>query len=84
VVSGERAGEAAHALLHEGDANALADYEQDLRDQYAESLARAVDRRRELERAWNTPAAKRDAVHRRGWIAFADYFSGEATCRDAA
>ena len=84
VVSGERGGEAAHALLHEGDENALADYEQDLRDQFAESLTRAVERRRELERAWNTPAAKRDAVHRRGWIAFDDYFSGEATCCDAA
>jgi len=84
VVSGERAGEAAHALLHEGNHNALADYEEDIRDQYSESLARAVERRRELERAWNTPAAKRDVVHRRGWIAFADYYSGGETCRDAA
>ncbi|MDP2240062.1 MAG: NAD(P)/FAD-dependent oxidoreductase [Burkholderiales bacterium] len=84
VVSGERAGEAACALLHEGNQNALADYEEDIRDQYAESLARAVERRRELEHAWNTPAAKCDAVHRRGWIAFADYYSGGETCRDAA
>lgn len=84
VVSGERAGEAAHALLHESDEHALADYEEDIRDQFAEALARAVERRRELERVWNTPAAKRDAVHRRGWIAFAEYFSGETTCRDAA
>lgn len=84
VVSGERAGEAAHVLLHESNQNALADYEEDIRDQYTESLARAVERRRELERAWNTPAAKRDAVHRRGWIAFDDYYSGGATCRDAA
>lgn len=84
VVSGERAGQAAHALLHEGEERALADYEEDIRDQFAESLERAVARRRELERAWHTPAAKRDAVHRRGWIAFAEYFSGDAACRDAA
>lgn len=84
VISGERGAEAAHAWLHEGGGKALAEYEEDMRDQYAESLARAVERRRELERAWHTPAAKSDAVHRRGWIAFADYFSGDATCRDAA
>jgi geranylgeranyl reductase family protein len=84
VVSGELAGEAAHALLNEGKRRALADYEEDIRDQYADSLARAVERRRELERVWHTPSAKRDAVHRRGWIAFADYFSGDEICRDAA
>lgn len=84
VASGERGAEAAYALLHGGDGNALADYEEDIRDQFAESLARAVERRCELERAWNTPIAKRDGAHRRGWIAFSDYFSGEETCRDAA
>lgn len=84
VVSGERAAQAAQALLLEGKANALADYDEDIRDQYAESLARAVERRHELERIWNTPAANRDAAHRRGWIAFADYFSGETPCRNAA
>lgn len=84
VISGERAGEAAHALLREGDRNALAAYEADLREQFGESLARAVERRRELERVWRTPAARSDAPHRRGWIAFPEYFSGEAACRDAA
>lgn len=84
VVSGERAGQAAHALLQQGDENALADYEEDIRDQYQESIMRAVARRRELAQVWNTPVARRDAVHRRGWIAFPDYFSGEAACRDAA
>lgn len=82
VVSGERAAEAAQALLREGDEHALADYEQDLREQFEESIARAVERRRELERAWHTPAARSDAVHRRGWIAFPEYFTEEATCCD--
>ena len=82
VVSGERAAQAAQALLQQGDEHALADYEQDLREQFAESIARAVQRRRELERAWHTPAARSDAVHRRGWIAFPEYFTEEATCCD--
>jgi geranylgeranyl reductase family protein len=82
VVSGERAAQAAHALLRQGDEDALADYEQDLREQFAESIARAVARRRELERVWHTPAAGSDAVHRRGWIAFPEYFTEEVTCCD--
>jgi flavin-dependent dehydrogenase len=82
VVSGERAAQAAQALIRQGDEHALADYEQDLREQFAESIARAVERRRELERAWHTPAAGSDAAHRRGWIAFPEYFTEEATCCD--
>jgi len=84
VVSGERVGEAARALLHEHDEGALVDYEEDIRDQFGESVARAVNRRRELERVWNTPRAGNDGMHRRGWIAFPDYFSEETICRDAA
>lgn len=75
VVSGERAGEAAAAHLQGGRDNALADFEDDIRDQYEASLARAVGRRRWLEQQWTTPAAMRDATHRRGWIAFSEYFS---------
>lgn len=84
VVSGERAGEAAQALLRADDEDALEDYEEDLCDQFSESIARAVERRHELERVWNTPRAGNDGVHRRGWIAFPDYFSEETICRDAA
>jgi len=84
VVSGERAGEAAHALIAQNKTDALNDYEEDIRDQFADSLARAVRRRRELARIWNTPRARSDAAHRRGWIAFREYFSEEAACRDAA
>jgi geranylgeranyl reductase family protein len=80
VVSGERAGEAAHALLHEGVAGALAGYEEDIRDQFEGSIARGLARRRELERAAREGAARSDAVQRRGWIAFPEYFDEEATC----
>lgn len=84
VVSGERAGEAAHALIAQGKAGALADYEEDIRDQFSETLERAVERRGELARIWNTPQATIDSAHRRGWIAFHEYFQRENQCRHAA
>lgn len=74
VVSGERAGEAAADWLA-GDAEALADYEEDVRDQFEETLRRAVARRQFLETCWGTPAARRDQIMRRGWIAFDEYFA---------
>lgn len=74
VASGERAAEAAAALIVRGEAGALADYEADMREQFGESLARGLARRQELERIWNTPGAVRDAPHRRGWIAFDEYY----------
>lgn len=76
VVSGERAGEAAHAWIAASDDCALRDYEEDIRDQFEVSIARALVRRRELERAWRECSAHTDAVQRRGWIAFEDYFQG--------
>ncbi|MFW2134557.1 geranylgeranyl reductase, partial [Ectothiorhodospira haloalkaliphila] len=42
---------------------------------YGPSLERAVARRRELGRVWHRPEAREDAVHRRGWIAFGEYFN---------
>lgn len=86
VVSGERAGEAAAAFLGGEGERALAAFEEDLREQFEQSLARAVARRRWLERHWNTAPARQDAVHRRGWIAFPEYFSNETSliAEDAA
>lgn len=72
VVSGERAGEAAAAFLH-GDAKALREYEFDIRDQYEASLRRAVDRRNLLWRGER--GSNPDAAHRRGWVAFEEYFA---------
>jgi geranylgeranyl reductase family protein len=86
VISGEHAGDAACALLLRNDPQALAAYGEDMRDQFEESIARAVRRRRELDRIWRTPRAHTDAAHRRGWIAFEEYFAEdeEVACRDAA
>lgn len=75
VISGERAGQAAVAYLQLNKHNALDDYEEDIRDQYEASLERAVLRRTEMAEFWNTPVAQNNAMHRKGWIAFPDYFA---------
>lgn len=75
VVSGERAGEAAARLLEAHDANALTDFEEDIRDQFEAAIARAVERRQWLNGLWQTPDALADDTHRRGWIAFPEYFA---------
>lgn len=74
VVSGEAAGEAAIGHLG-GDAEALADYDEDMRDQYGPALDRACERRAFLNEHWRTPRAQEDATQRRGWIAFSEYFN---------
>lgn len=74
VVSGERAGQAAVAWLLARDENALMDFEGDIRDQFGASLERAVARRIWLGKYWGTPAAGEDGIHRRGWVAFPEYF----------
>ncbi|MBK1692900.1 geranylgeranyl reductase [Ectothiorhodospira mobilis] len=77
VLSGEAAGTAAAARAG-GDAAAPQDYAEDLQDTYGPGLARAVDRRRELDRIWGTRRAGEDTPHRRGWIAFDEYFAATA------
>lgn len=84
VVSGERAAQAAHALLVGGDQDALADYEEDMRDQFGHTIARALERRRQLARAWREGAAAADAVQRRGWIAFREYFDDASSVQTLA
>lgn len=75
VVSGERAGQAAAEYLLNGDDDALADFEEDVRDQFEATLQRAVKRRAFLNEHWRTPAANDDDTMRRGWIAFEEYFA---------
>jgi geranylgeranyl reductase family protein len=73
VQSGELAGDAAAAYVR-GRATALAEYESELREQYGPSLERALARRAWLGQYWRKQAANDDAVQRRGWIAFKEYF----------
>ena len=74
VISGERAGEAAVSMLIQHDEDALADFEEDVRDQFEVAVSRAVERRRWLDQYWKTEAAQTDSLHRKSWIAFPDYF----------
>lgn len=76
VASGERAGQAAAAWLLKRNENALMDFEEDIRDRFGASLERAVARRAWLKQYWGTPAAGEDWAHRRGWVAFPEYFEG--------
>ena len=77
IASGEQAARAICTWFN-GDTGALAEYEADIRDQFGNSLTRAVERRRELEQVLNTPRAQRDDVHRRGWIAYPEFFANAA------
>jgi len=72
IGSGELAGEAAGHFLRQQRMSALAEYENEIRERYAPSLQRALARRRQLEAYWQ--AEMNDAQHRRGWIAFPEYF----------
>jgi digeranylgeranylglycerophospholipid reductase len=74
VASGERAGAAAARALS-GERRALAEYEEEMREEFGPALERALAARRRMADKWNTPAAGEDAEHRRGWIAFPEYFS---------
>lgn len=69
VVSGERAGQAAVAWLA-GEAGALHAFEQDMRDLFEAPLRRAVARRAGM--VWG---AGDDAMLRKGWVAFPEYFA---------
>jgi geranylgeranyl reductase family protein len=77
VISGEAAG-ACIARALDGDRDALADYEEDVRDQFQATIDRAVGRRRWMMARWRRPEAREDALHRRGWIAFPEYFDAAA------
>lgn len=86
VVSGEAAGEAAARWLLDAKASALTEYEEDMRDQFAAMLDKAVARRRWLNTQWRDTAANEDAIQRQGWIAFPEYFGDvekSLTAKDA-
>jgi geranylgeranyl reductase family protein len=74
VVSGEAAGRAAGAALR-GDQAALSEFENEVREQFGGTIERALRVRKSLEWVWKTPQASDDAAHRRGWIAFEEYFA---------
>ncbi len=78
VMSGEMAGEAVSLFL-KGDEDALADYDEEVRDQFEVTLNRAVNTRQWLKKVWRTQQANDDAIMRKGWIAFEEYMQQEKT-----
>ena len=75
IVSGECAGQAAARFLLANEVDALNQFEIEMRDQFEASLTRAAARRQWLNQQWHTSAAREDAMHRKGWIAFPEYFT---------
>ncbi|MCB1520005.1 MAG: NAD(P)/FAD-dependent oxidoreductase [Hyphomicrobiaceae bacterium] len=74
VVSGELAGEAAARWL-KGRADAAVDYSDEIAALFGASLARAVERRRELMRIYEGGGRPRAADLTRSWIAFPEYWA---------
>lgn len=73
VLSGGLAGRAAADWLS-GEADASQDYADDLDDLFGAALARAVRRRHELMRCYETGPGPGSTALRRGWIAYPDYW----------
>lgn len=73
VISGMLAGEAA-ARICGGDADAAADYAEELRDLFGSSLARALTRRRQLMQTYATGGPSPSDLER-SWIAFPAYWA---------
>jgi geranylgeranyl reductase family protein len=73
VISGEAAGHNVARFLA-GFADALTGYEEDIRDQFETTIVRAVERRRWMLARRDWPETREDALHKRGWIAFREYF----------
>ncbi|MDP2828135.1 MAG: NAD(P)/FAD-dependent oxidoreductase [Sulfuricellaceae bacterium] len=71
VVSGRQAGEAAVACL-DGRGRALESYEEDMRDHFEQALSRGVK-----QRVW-LKAGGKDETLRKGWVAFPEYYAGDA------
>ena len=62
IVSGESAGQAAARFLLSSDADALSEFEAEMRDQFEASLTRAAARRQWLNQQWHTAASGEGAV----------------------
>jgi flavin-dependent dehydrogenase len=73
VLSGRAAGQAAARWALHGDEAAPAAYEADLRGRFGRMLGWAMNKRREMERAWDEEGFSR--LIERSWPAFREYRS---------
>ncbi|MEC3860162.1 NAD(P)/FAD-dependent oxidoreductase [Mesobacterium sp. TK19101] len=78
VLSGRMAGLAAAAHAS-GDADALADYAEEIDDTFGASLSHALARRRALLATYRTGSQPGPDDLRRGWIAFPQYWTRDAS-----
>jgi digeranylgeranylglycerophospholipid reductase len=78
VASGEAAGIAAAEWLA-GDAGALESFEEEMREQFAPAIERALAARRRMAAVWRSAREHEDTPHREGWIAFPEYFAKDTT-----
>ena len=76
LASGELAGAAAARYLLRQQADALTEYEQEIRERYTPSLQRALQRRAQFEAAGGKLLG--DAQYRQTWIAYPEYFQTQA------
>ena len=74
VISGTLAGQSAAVWL-KGDAAALEDYVEELRDTFEPALARALDRRQQILRLYKDGKNPAPGDLRRGWIAYPEYWA---------
>ncbi len=74
VISGGLAGQAAGRWVS-GVADALDDYAEETADLFKGALERAVRRRHELLRSYDTGSGPSSAALRRGWIAYPEYWA---------
>ena len=72
IASGELAGEAAVRYLQKGHAQAFTDYESEIRERYAPSLQRALERRALFDAYRQSTISA--AQQRQTWIAFPEYY----------
>jgi geranylgeranyl reductase family protein len=71
VTCGEMAGRVAAEASAAGDPDVLAEYDEEWRDLFEDTLTRASSRHAEMEAGWGDF----DAVVRRGWVAFREYYA---------
>ena len=75
VTCGGLAGEYAALAAIEEDDTRLAEYDEEWRDLFEDSLNRAVNRRADMEANWTTDVAGLSDTVRRTWVAFREYYA---------
>ena len=76
VIGGEMAGRVAAEAVARGDLLYLENYEREWRETFGDSLEYAVLKRKFLEGHWDNPGLDFDALIRKTWVGFKEYYEG--------